>query len=207
MVGAAVAVTAAMPAVAVAAGSGDQVALLGSSHPMEAATPAIAQQAQAVDVKLVADQRAQFEAVKAAEIEAHRPKSLAPVPGLLSSTFGMRWGAMHAGIDFAEPLGTPIGSVTDGVIMEAGPASGFGLWVRVQQDDGTVGVYGHVDEILAGVGQHVRAGDIIATVGNRGQSTGPHLHYEVWLPGNIKVDPLPWLAARGVQIARVDLSS
>jgi murein DD-endopeptidase MepM/ murein hydrolase activator NlpD len=85
--------------------------------------------------------------------------------------------------------------VTDGVVIEAGPASGFGLWVRVAQDDGTIGVYGHVNEIIAVVGQQVRAGDVIATVG-----TGPHLHYEVWMPGNVKVDPLPWLAARGVTI-------
>jgi len=123
-----------------------------------------------------------------------------PVAGPLTSGFGQRWGTLHAGIDFGDPIGTPIRSVTDGVVIEAGPASGFGLWVRVAQDDGTIGVYGHVNDILATVGQQVRAGDVIATVGNRGFSTGPHLHYEVWMPGNIKVDPLPWLAARGVTI-------
>ncbi|MBD0323667.1 MAG: M23 family metallopeptidase, partial [Aldersonia sp.] len=85
-----------------------------------------------------------------------------------------------------------------GTVIEAGPASGFGLWIRIQQDDGTIGVYGHVNDMFVRNGQHVRAGDIIGTVGNRGQSTGPHLHYEVWMPGNVKVDPLPWLAARGL---------
>ncbi|WP_330230101.1 M23 family metallopeptidase [Nocardia sp. NBC_00508] len=128
------------------------------------------------------------------------PKTVRPVAGVLTSTFGSRWGEMHAGLDFGDPLGAPISAVTDGVVIEAGPASGFGLWVRVQQDDGTVGVYGHVNEILAAVGQPVRAGDVIATVGNRGQSTGPHLHYEVHLPSGEKIDPLPWLAARGIDV-------
>lgn len=153
--------------------------------------------AQPVAQDVIAQQAA---AAGAAIFEALRPHVMLPVAGPLTSGFGQRWGTLHAGIDFGDPIGTPIRSVTDGVVIEAGPASGFGLWVRVAQDDGTIGVYGHVNDILATVGQQVRAGDVIATVGNRGFSTGPHLHYEVWMPGNIKVDPLPWLAARGVTI-------
>ncbi|MBF6061079.1 M23 family metallopeptidase [Nocardia terpenica] len=131
------------------------------------------------------------------------PRTVRPVAGVLTSGFGMRWGELHAGIDFGEALGTPIAAVTDGVVVEAGPASGFGLWVRVQQDDGTIGVYGHVNDILATVGQQVRAGDIIATVGNRGFSTGPHLHYEVWAgEGGEKLDPLPWLEGRGIPVGQ-----
>ncbi|WP_167837654.1 M23 family metallopeptidase [Nocardia altamirensis] len=132
--------------------------------------------------------------------EAARPKTVRPIVGILTSTFGTRWGALHAGLDLADPIGTPIAAVTDGVVIEAGPASGFGMWVRVQQDDGTIGIYGHVNDILTTVGQQVRAGDIIATVGNRGFSTGPHLHYEIHLPGGEPIDPLPWLAARGIDI-------
>ncbi|MBF6192443.1 M23 family metallopeptidase [Nocardia implantans] len=129
-----------------------------------------------------------------------RPKTVRPAAGVLTSNFGTRWGAMHAGLDFGDPLGAPIAAVTDGVVIEAGPASGFGLWVRVQQDDGTVGVYGHVNDILATVGQPVRAGDVIATVGNRGYSTGPHLHYEVHLADGTPIDPHPWLAGRGIDV-------
>ncbi|MEV6277045.1 M23 family metallopeptidase [Nocardia sp. NPDC051832] len=129
-----------------------------------------------------------------------RPHTVRPVAGALTSNYGSRWGAMHNGLDFGDAIGAPIAAVTDGVIIEAGPASGFGLWVRVQQDDGTVGVYGHVNEILAQVGQQVRAGDVIATVGNRGQSTGPHLHYEVHHPEFGPIDPAPWLGGRGVAI-------
>lgn len=132
--------------------------------------------------------------------EPPRPTTVRPVNGVLTSGFGARWGTNHNGIDFAGNLGTPIHSVTDGVVIEAGPASGFGLWVRIQQDDGTVGVYGHMQDILVQVGQQVQAGDVIATVGNRGQSTGPHLHYEVHQPGAGPIDPQPWLAARGLDV-------
>ncbi|MEV6432653.1 M23 family metallopeptidase [Nocardia sp. NPDC051463] len=132
--------------------------------------------------------------------EAARPHTVRPIMGVLTSNFGTRWGTLHAGLDFADPLGTPIAAVTDGTIIEAGPASGFGLWVRVLQDDGSVGVYGHVNDILASVGQEVHAGDVIATVGNRGFSTGPHLHYEVHIPDLGPVDPQPWLAARGIEV-------
>ncbi|WP_245550981.1 M23 family metallopeptidase [Nocardia paucivorans] len=128
----------------------------------------------------------------------HRPHTVRPVDAPVSSTFGARWGTVHRGMDFAGQMHAPIKAVTDGVVIEAGPATGFGLWVRVQQDDGTVGVYGHMQDILVHVGQPVRAGDVIATVGSRGQSTGPHLHYEVHLPNNAAVDPMPWLSARGV---------
>ncbi|MFD0000116.1 M23 family metallopeptidase [Nocardia sp. NPDC127526] len=133
------------------------------------------------------------------QLEQARPKTVRPVAGPLSSGFGMRWGAMHAGLDFADGFGAPILAATDGTVIEAGPASGFGLWVRVQQDDGTIGVYGHMQDILVQVGQQVRAGDHIATVGSRGYSTGPHLHYEVHTEGG-PIDPMPWLAGRGVDV-------
>ncbi|MEV0466693.1 M23 family metallopeptidase [Nocardia tengchongensis] len=126
------------------------------------------------------------------------PATVRPVDGPLTSGFGIRWGAMHAGIDFGEGFGAPIRAVTDGTVIEAGPASGFGLWVRVQQDDGTIGVYGHMQDILVQVGQPLRAGDVLATVGSRGYSTGPHLHYEVHTAPGSPIDPIGWLAARGV---------
>ncbi|MFE3223939.1 M23 family metallopeptidase [Nocardia sp. NPDC059228] len=133
--------------------------------------------------------------------EQARPKTVRPVAGPLTSGFGIRWGAMHAGIDFGEGFGAPIHAITDGTVIEAGPASGFGLWVRVLQDDGTIGVYGHMQDILVQVGQQLRAGDILATVGSRGYSTGPHLHYEVHTGGGAPVDPLPYLAGRGMDVA------
>jgi len=136
----------------------------------------------------------------AREAEARRPLFVLPTNGVLTSTYGSRWGTMHWGIDIANKMGTPILSVADGVVVESGPASGFGLWVRVEHADGTVTIYGHVDRTLVKEGQHVKAGEQIATMGNRGHSTGPHLHFEVWNPSGTKINPLTWLRSKGVQI-------
>ncbi len=111
-----------------------------------------------------------------------------------------RFDGGHMGIDIAAPMGAPILAAADGTVINAGPASGFGLWVRIRHNDGTVTTYGHNDVNFVSVGQRVSAGQRIANVGSRGNSTGPHLHFEVDLPGGIKVDPVPWLAARGVFI-------
>jgi murein DD-endopeptidase MepM/ murein hydrolase activator NlpD len=140
------------------------------------------------------------EAARRAAEEAARPKFVRPCEGPRSSGFGARWGTQHYGVDFAAPIGTPIFAAADGVVIEAGPASGFGLWVRVQLEDGTVNVYGHMNSYSVSVGEHVKAGQKIAEVGNRGQSTGPHLHFEVWTPGGQKVDPEGWLAEHDVNV-------
>ncbi|MEU4808085.1 M23 family metallopeptidase [Nocardia fluminea] len=121
-----------------------------------------------------------------------------PVGGEISSGFGSRWGAFHYGVDIADTLGTPIRSAMGGTVLEAGPASGFGQWVRVQQDDGTIAVYGHINDYYVQAGDRVDAGDVIASVGNRGQSTGPHLHLEIWDEDSNKIDPVAWLAGNGV---------
>ncbi|GAB2633443.1 M23 family metallopeptidase [Prescottella soli] len=123
-----------------------------------------------------------------------------PVSGFLTSTYGPRWGTHHNGIDIGANLGTPIFSAADGIVINAGPASGFGQWVRVQHDDGSITVYGHVDTFTADVGDRVVAGQQIATVGNRGQSTGPHLHFETWDPDGYQVDPQIWLRDKGVAL-------
>ena len=158
------------------------------------------------DAEQVAAAQVQAEADRiAAEAaaEAARPKAVLPVNGArLTSGFGARWGTLHAGIDLAAPMRTPEYSVMDGVVLEAGPASGYGLAVYIQHENGDVTVYGHMDEILVQAGQVVRAGDTIALLGNRGQSTGPHLHFEVHVGGidGQKIDPLPWLRDKGIAI-------
>ncbi|MDI9915249.1 M23 family metallopeptidase [Rhodococcus sp. IEGM 1379] len=136
----------------------------------------------------------------ARESAARRPLFVLPANGTFTSNFGSRWGTLHAGVDIAAPIGTPIVAVADGTVIDSGPASGFGMWVRLQHADGTITVYGHIDTSVVTVGQHVMAGDQIATVGNRGFSTGPHLHFEVHLAGENKIDPLPWLASRGISL-------
>ena len=136
----------------------------------------------------------------AAEAEAHRPKFVKPADGIFTSGFGGRWGAFHYGVDIANVMDTPIVACADGVVIDAGPASGFGLWVRIQLPDGTINVYGHMDTFSVHVGQHVKAGQEIARMGDRGQSTGVHLHFEVWDPTGKKINPLPWLNARGISL-------
>ena len=136
----------------------------------------------------------------AREAAARRPLFALPAQGTYTSNFGTRWGVLHAGVDVANAIGTPIYAVADGKVIDSGPAAGFGMWVRVQHADGTITVYGHIDTSTVTVGQDVMAGDQIATMGNRGFSTGPHLHFEVHLPGEVKIDPLPWLASRGISL-------
>ena len=111
----------------------------------------------------------------------------------ISSGYGPRWGSFHAGLDFAAPIGTPIYAVADGVVVEGKDrrnVSGFGswIWLDCQRSVGKDFIYGHVKHsgILVKKGDRVRAGQQIGVVGNEGQSTGPHCHFEIWgSPGRI----------------------
>ncbi|MBN1094173.1 M23 family metallopeptidase [Blastococcus sp. TML/M2B] len=126
-----------------------------------------------------------------------------PTSGRVSSCFGTRWGALHGGVDIAAPIGTPIYAAHSGVVQRAGTASGFGYAVWILGDDGYVTVYGHVNQYFVRAGDRVRAGEEIAEVGNRGESTGPHLHFEVHPRGVMyggHADPVPWLRARGIEL-------
>ncbi|WP_211664765.1 M23 family metallopeptidase, partial [Mycobacterium tuberculosis] len=134
------------------------------------------------------------------EARLQRPLYVMPTKGIFTSSFGYRWGVLHAGIDLANAIGTPIYAVSDGVVIDAGPTAGYGMWVKLLHADGTVTLYGHVNTTLVSVGERVMAGDQIATMGSRGFSTGPHLHFEVLLGGTERVDPVPWLAKRGLSV-------
>ncbi|MFC8178735.1 peptidoglycan DD-metalloendopeptidase family protein [Rhodococcus sp. NPDC057297] len=113
----------------------------------------------------------------------------------------------HQGQDYSASAGTPIYAATDGTVFKAGPASGFGNWIIIDTtvDGQSVStVYGHMndDGVDVAEGQTVTAGDPIGKVGNAGQSTGPHLHFEVWpgtrlAAGSNAVDPVAWLASSG----------
>jgi hypothetical protein len=132
------------------------------------------------------------------EARLQQPLYVMPTHGIFTSNFGYRWGVLHAGIDLANSIGTPIVAVSDGVVIDAGPTAGYGMWVKLLHADGTVTLYGHINTALVSVGQRVMAGDQIATMGNRGNSTGPHLHFEVLQGGSERIDPVPWLAKRGL---------
>ena len=122
-----------------------------------------------------------------------------PTLGHLTSLFGSRWGRAHEGIDIAGSIGTPIYALTDAVVEESGPATGYGLWVVLRHTDGTQSVYGHVNRTFVKEGEKIRAGEEIAEIGNRGYSTGPHLHLEIWSSDGTKINPLTWLRKRGIE--------
>jgi murein DD-endopeptidase MepM/ murein hydrolase activator NlpD len=180
------------------AASGGAPELLPAGHLSDAS----AEVAKLTDSAKVTQTReaADAAAAKKAADAANQPKTCLPAHGTFTSGFGARWGTSHLGIDIANSIGTPIYAASSGTVIEAGPASGFGLWVRIQLPDGTIQVYGHMNSFSVHAGQKVTCGEQIAQIGNRGQSTGPHLHFEVWQGGTKKIDPLPWLAARGIHV-------
>ena len=119
---------------------------------------------------------------------------LAPVPGAVTSRFGMRrhpilgYFRRHAGMDFKAGYGTPIVAVTDGVVASAGRAGGCGNAVRLNHAGGIQTRYCHMSRMAVSSGQGVRRGQVIGYVGSTGLSTGPHLHYEMYR-GGAAVDP------------------
>lgn len=134
------------------------------------------------------------------EARLQRPLFVKPTQGIFTSGYGYRWGALHGGVDIANAIGTPIYAVSDGVVVDVGPTAGYGALVKLRHSDGTVTLYGHINSWNVSMGERVFAGDQIATIGNRGNSTGPHLHLEVLVNGTDRIDPVPWLAKRGISV-------
>lgn len=137
----------------------------------------------------------------------HTPTWVSPAAGPVTSGFGPRRFPLdptrtdfHPGIDIAAPLGAPIWAAAAGTVLYAGPAAGFGNEIILLHADGVTTVYGHMSRLLVTSGP-VRAGQPIALVGSEGESTGPHLHFEVHVRDKL-VDPLQWLTANGVVTGR-----
>ena len=136
----------------------------------------------------------------AASRAAREPDFALPLAGRETTCFCTRWGQFHPGLDIAAPLGTPIVSASDGVVLRAGRASGFGYAIYIQDTEGNVQIYGHMRYLFVEAGQTVRAGDLIAKVGNEGFSTGPHLHFQIHRGGinGRAIDPAAWFAEREI---------
>ena len=115
-----------------------------------------------------------------------------PVDGVVVSGFGMRWGRMHEGIDIAASSGTPIRAAAAGTVIHAGWLGGYGNLVVLDHGNGLATAYAHASAILVGVGQQVAQGETVSLVGSTGNSSGPHLHFEVRVNG-AAVDPLLYL--------------
>jgi murein DD-endopeptidase MepM/ murein hydrolase activator NlpD len=115
-----------------------------------------------------------------------------PVRGRLTSRFGPRWGRMHNGIDLAAPTGTKIYAADGGKVVSAGWAGSLGYTVKIDHGANRQTVYGHCSKLFVKAGDKVYQGQHIANVGNTGNSTGSHLHFEVHINGVVK-NPLNYL--------------
>jgi murein DD-endopeptidase MepM/ murein hydrolase activator NlpD len=126
------------------------------------------------------------------------PSGMPVTQGYIASGFGDRSDpfdghqAIHMGVDFAAPEGTPVHAVADGVVTYAGERSGYGNVVEIDHGNGYVTRYAHNSAFVAQVGMRVHAGQTIAKVGSTGRSTGPHCHFEVWLNGRA-VNPMAYV--------------
>ena len=138
-----------------------------------------------------------------------------PIDGArLSSGFGMRrhpilgYSRMHRGVDFAAPKGTPIYAAGDGVVERAGRNGGYGKYIRLRHNGSYKTAYAHLSGYAKGVkrGRRVRQGQIIGYVGSTGQSTGPHLHYEVMVNGK-QVNPRKIKLPSGEKLKGADLEA
>jgi murein DD-endopeptidase MepM/ murein hydrolase activator NlpD len=105
----------------------------------------------------------------------------------------------HPGDDIGASCGTTMVAAAAGTVVQAGPYSGYGNFILIDNGGGVETAYGHIMDGGIGVtqGEHVVAGQPIAKVGSTGLSTGCHLHFEVRVNG-LQIDPLPFMAARGV---------
>jgi murein DD-endopeptidase MepM/ murein hydrolase activator NlpD len=125
----------------------------------------------------------------------HSTPTLMPANGHLTSNYGPRMSPyagrikMHEGLDIGAPIGTPIVAPADGIITFSGAKPGFGNFVQIDHGYGVETIFGHASSLSVKKGQKISRGDKIATVGNTGYSTGPHVHYEVRVNGT-PVDPL-----------------
>jgi murein DD-endopeptidase MepM/ murein hydrolase activator NlpD len=115
-----------------------------------------------------------------------------PCDGVVVSGFGMRWGRMHEGIDIGCAYGTPNRAAASGTVIYSGWLGGYGNLVVVDHGNGLSTAYAHASSLLVGVGQSVSQGETVSLVGSTGNSSGPHLHFEVRVNGQA-VDPLLYL--------------
>ncbi|MEO1341688.1 MAG: M23 family metallopeptidase, partial [Cyanobacteria bacterium J06635_13] len=119
-----------------------------------------------------------------------------PAQGVLTSHYGWRWGRIHQGIDIAAPIGTPIVAAAAGEVIGVGWYGGYGNLIKLEHLDGSVTYYAHNHRNLVTHGQKVEQGEQIAEMGNTGNSTGPHLHFEIRLSNKEVIDPLVLLDKR-----------
>ncbi|MGW2258869.1 M23 family metallopeptidase [Streptomyces sp. NPDC001780] len=210
--------------VTVACGAGAAFAVTGGGHAAVASsastatsTAAAVHQQAAIQAKAAENaHQAEMKQVKtkAAEAKAAAKKAASwtdPVKKYaLSASFGRggnMWAHKHSGQDFAVPVGTPVHAAHQGTVVKAGPngagdGPAYGNAIVIKHKDGTYSQYAHLSQIDVSVGQQVKTDQKIALSGNTGNSSGPHLHFEIRTTPNYgsAVDPVPFLRSVGVNL-------
>ncbi|MFI2509674.1 M23 family metallopeptidase [Streptomyces sp. NPDC018972] len=195
------------------AAAADTTAASGVASAVEAQAAAQAQaaKAQAVQVEKAAEAKA-AQAKKAAQAAAKKQASwIDPVKHYkLSASFaqnGGMWASKHSGQDYAVPTGTPVMATHGGTVVKAGPngagdGPAYGNAVVIKHGNGTYSQYAHLSQVDVRIGQIVKTGQKIALSGNTGNSSGPHLHFEIRTTPNYgsAVDPVKFLRAKGVTV-------
>jgi murein DD-endopeptidase MepM/ murein hydrolase activator NlpD len=152
---------------------------------------------QAIDLRRESQEEIQAFLSDQRSLLASKPKGW-PSRGWMTSGFGMRRSPfsgkpkMHEGLDIAASIGTPVYATADGIVSQSETVAGYGKLVVIDHGYGYKTYYGHNSKLSVKVGQKVRRGDRIASVGNSGSSTGAHLHYEVRLNG-VPLNPRKYL--------------
>ncbi|GAB2722961.1 M23 family metallopeptidase [Streptomyces bullii] len=154
-----------------------------------------------IDLKAQQEAERKRAAEEAARKERLRPKFAVPVARHGLSAYygqsGVNWMSLHTGIDFPVSYGTTVMAATDGVVRTQ-YNSAYGNMMIVTAKDGTETWYCHLSSYIVPSGTAVKAGQPIANSGNSGNSTGPHLHFEVRPAGGSAIDPLAWLRSHGL---------
>ncbi|MDO5628943.1 MAG: M23 family metallopeptidase [Mobilicoccus sp.] len=158
---------------------------------------------EAMQARLAAEGRA-ARAAERAQLGASEGFSRPLEGARLTSGYGQRWGRLHAGIDYAGPVGLTIRAVAAGTVTIAETMSGYGQIIEIEHDDGHFTRYAHLNRIRVEVGDRVEPAQDIAALGNTGRSTGPHLHFEVRKADGSPVDPTPWLEERQIVPVEAD---
>lgn len=154
-----------------------------------------------IDLRKQREAEERAAAAEAARLEALRPKFWLPVEQAGLSAYygqsGINWMSLHTGIDFPVSYGTPVMAASDGTVRTQWHIS-YGNMLILTAPDGTETWYAHLDSTVYQSG-YVQAGTVIAYSGNSGNSTGPHLHFEVRPGGGSAIDPLVWLRGKGLE--------
>jgi murein DD-endopeptidase MepM/ murein hydrolase activator NlpD len=182
------------------------------------AAQALAQSKAAAAAKTAAAAKAAAAKSKVAKSKAAKSKAakkavtwVKPVTGYkLTASFnqgGNMWSHKHSGQDFAVPVGTPVKAAYNGVVVKAGPNGGgdgpaYGNAIVIKHTNGKYSQYAHLSKVNVTVGKSVKAGQTIARSGNTGNSSGPHLHFEIRTTPNYgsALNPMAYLRSAGVTI-------